>query len=144
MSPEYAIDGQFSVKSDVFSFGVLVLEILSGRRNREFYHPDHDLNLLGHVSLFNYSLFLIYFLLLEYLRRVLSGHSLRNCDSRQVLSGHSLRNCDSFVNCLLRTISHPLVWSEDTYFSFLPYTEWVWLRQVNCDRHGSCGMKEGP
>lgn len=49
MSPEYAIDGLFSVKSDVFSFGVLVLEIVSGRRNRGFYHPDHDLNLLGHA-----------------------------------------------------------------------------------------------
>lgn len=51
MSPEYAIDGLFSVKSDVFSFGVLVLEIASGKKNRGFYHPDHDLNLLGHVSL---------------------------------------------------------------------------------------------
>ncbi|KAL7213291.1 hypothetical protein ACSBR2_015913 [Camellia fascicularis] len=50
MSPEYAIDGHFSVKSDVFSFGVLVLEIVSGKKNRGFYHPDHDLNLLGHVS----------------------------------------------------------------------------------------------
>ena len=50
MSPEYAIDGLFSVKSDVFSFGVLVLEIVSGKKNRGFYHPDHDLNLLGHVS----------------------------------------------------------------------------------------------
>lgn len=49
MSPEYAIDGQFSVKSDVFSFGVLLLEIVSGKRNREFYHPDHDFNLLGHA-----------------------------------------------------------------------------------------------
>ncbi|KAJ9690221.1 hypothetical protein PVL29_012730 [Vitis rotundifolia] len=49
MSPEYAIDGVFSVKSDVFSFGVLVLEIVSGKRNRRFYHPDHDLNLLGHA-----------------------------------------------------------------------------------------------
>ncbi|KAF6156818.1 hypothetical protein GIB67_017352 [Kingdonia uniflora] len=49
MSPEYAIDGQFSVKSDVFSFGVLVLEIVSGMRNRGFYHPDHQLNLLGHA-----------------------------------------------------------------------------------------------
>lgn len=50
MSPEYAIDGLFSVKSDVFSFGVLVLEIISGKKNRGFYHPDHNLNLLGHVS----------------------------------------------------------------------------------------------
>ncbi|KAK6264844.1 hypothetical protein SCA6_020278 [Theobroma cacao] len=49
MSPEYAIEGLFSVKSDVFSFGVLVLEIVSGKRNRGFYHPDHDLNLLGHA-----------------------------------------------------------------------------------------------
>ncbi|KAJ8763606.1 hypothetical protein K2173_003078 [Erythroxylum novogranatense] len=49
MSPEYAVDGMFSVKSDVFSFGVLVLEIVSGRRNRGFCHPGHDLNLLGHA-----------------------------------------------------------------------------------------------
>ncbi|KAI3456373.1 hypothetical protein Pfo_013036 [Paulownia fortunei] len=49
MAPEYAVDGLFSVKSDVFSFGVLVLEILSGKKNRGFYHPDHDLNLLGHA-----------------------------------------------------------------------------------------------
>lgn len=50
MSPEYVIDGHFSVKSDVFSFGVLVLEIISGRKNKGFYHPDHPHNLLGHVS----------------------------------------------------------------------------------------------
>jgi len=50
MSPEYAVDGFFSVKSDVFSFGVLVLEIVSGKKNRGFNHPDHHHNLLGHVS----------------------------------------------------------------------------------------------
>ncbi|PHT51415.1 Receptor-like serine/threonine-protein kinase SD1-8 [Capsicum baccatum] len=49
MSPEYAIDGIFSVKSDVFSFGVLLLEIVSGKRNRRFVHQDHNLNLLGHA-----------------------------------------------------------------------------------------------
>ncbi|KAL0012572.1 hypothetical protein SO802_007680 [Lithocarpus litseifolius] len=49
MSPEYAIDGLFSLKSDVFSFGVLVLEIVSGKKNRGFYHPDHDFNLSGHA-----------------------------------------------------------------------------------------------
>jgi hypothetical protein len=49
MSPGYAIDGLFSIKSDVFSFGVLVLEIVSGKRNWGFTHPEHELNLLGHV-----------------------------------------------------------------------------------------------
>ncbi|PHT84481.1 hypothetical protein T459_12924 [Capsicum annuum] len=49
MSPEYAVDGIFSVKSDVFSFGVLMLEIVSGKRNRGFVHQDHNLNLLGHA-----------------------------------------------------------------------------------------------
>ncbi|KDP38976.1 hypothetical protein JCGZ_00733 [Jatropha curcas] len=49
MSPEYAMEGLFSVKSDVFSYGVLVLEIVSGKRNRGFSHPEHDLNLLGHA-----------------------------------------------------------------------------------------------
>ncbi|EXB50923.1 Cysteine-rich receptor-like protein kinase 25 [Morus notabilis] len=37
MSPEYAKYGHFSVKFDVFSFGVLVLEILSGKKNN-FFH----------------------------------------------------------------------------------------------------------
>ncbi|WRX29400.1 Serine-threonine/tyrosine-protein kinase [Theobroma cacao] len=49
MSPEYAIDGVFSMKSDVFGFGVLVLEIVSGKKNRGFSHPDYDHNLLGHA-----------------------------------------------------------------------------------------------
>ncbi|KAF7850310.1 hypothetical protein BT93_L5639 [Corymbia citriodora subsp. variegata] len=49
MSPEYAINGFYSVKSDVFSFGVLVLEIVSGKRNRGFIHPDNRLSLLGHA-----------------------------------------------------------------------------------------------
>ena len=50
MAPEYAIDGLFSVKSDVFSFGILLLEILSGKKNRGFIHPGQSLNLVAHVS----------------------------------------------------------------------------------------------
>ncbi|KAI9083638.1 hypothetical protein K1719_034339 [Acacia pycnantha] len=48
MSPEYAMVGLFSEKSDVFSFGVLLLEIISGRRNSSFYNSnEHSLSLLG-------------------------------------------------------------------------------------------------
>ncbi|KAM7465177.1 hypothetical protein LguiB_012739 [Lonicera macranthoides] len=49
MSPEYAMHGQFSVKSDVFSFGVLVLEIITGKKNSSFYQSDHGKDLLSHV-----------------------------------------------------------------------------------------------
>ncbi|KAJ0764200.1 putative protein kinase RLK-Pelle-DLSV family [Helianthus annuus] len=49
ISPEYAANGHFSIKSDVFSFGVLLLEIVSGKRNRGFTHQDHNDNLLGHA-----------------------------------------------------------------------------------------------
>ncbi|XVF34130.1 hypothetical protein REPUB_Repub18cG0031600 [Reevesia pubescens] len=49
MAPEYAIDGLFSVKSDVFSFGILMLEIISGRKNRGFYHSNHSGNLIEHA-----------------------------------------------------------------------------------------------
>ncbi|XP_030971339.1 G-type lectin S-receptor-like serine/threonine-protein kinase At1g11330 isoform X1 [Quercus lobata] len=48
MSPEYAMQGLFSEKSDVFSFGVLLLEIVSGRRNTSFYDDEqYYLSLLG-------------------------------------------------------------------------------------------------
>ncbi|XP_059292781.1 cysteine-rich receptor-like protein kinase 44 [Lycium ferocissimum] len=49
MSPEYAMHGQFSVKSDVFSFGVLLLEIISGKRNRSFCQEDKFDDLLTHA-----------------------------------------------------------------------------------------------
>lgn len=56
MSPEYAMHGQFSVKSDVFSFGVLVLEIISGKRNSNFYRTDAADDLISYVSVFVYRL----------------------------------------------------------------------------------------
>ncbi|XP_042383191.1 receptor-like serine/threonine-protein kinase SD1-7 isoform X2 [Zingiber officinale] len=49
MAPEYLSCGYFSFKSDVFSFGVIVLEILSGKRNRTFGQANSGLNLLQHT-----------------------------------------------------------------------------------------------
>ncbi|XP_048556018.1 cysteine-rich receptor-like protein kinase 10 [Triticum urartu] len=42
MAPEYAMRGQYSVKSDAFSFGVLLLEIVTGRKNSSFASPDSE------------------------------------------------------------------------------------------------------
>jgi len=44
------MQGLFSEKSDVFSFGVLILEIVTGRRNSIFYDFENSLTLLGFVS----------------------------------------------------------------------------------------------
>ncbi|XP_019171526.1 PREDICTED: cysteine-rich receptor-like protein kinase 10 [Ipomoea nil] len=49
MAPEYAMHGQFSVKSDVFSFGVLVLEILSGQKNICFRNGESVQDLLSYA-----------------------------------------------------------------------------------------------
>ncbi|PUZ45421.1 hypothetical protein GQ55_8G222000 [Panicum hallii var. hallii] len=49
MAPEYASEGRFSVKSDVFSFGVLILEIVSGQRTSRFHRYGDFINLLGHA-----------------------------------------------------------------------------------------------
>lgn len=50
MAPEYAFDGNFSIKSDVFSMGVVILEIVSGKRNRGFNSASSYQNLLEQVS----------------------------------------------------------------------------------------------
>jgi len=49
MAPEFALEGIFSVKSDVFSFGVLLLEILSGQRNGALYLEEHQQSLIQDV-----------------------------------------------------------------------------------------------
>jgi len=49
MSPKYAMDDIFAVKSNV-SFGVLVLEIISSKKNKATYHAEPQLNLLSYVS----------------------------------------------------------------------------------------------
>lgn len=55
MAPEYAVLGHLSVKLDVYSFGVLVLEVVTGRRNTdtcsESELEEHAGTLLSYVSL---------------------------------------------------------------------------------------------
>jgi serine/threonine protein kinase len=51
MAPEYAQHGIFSVKSDVFSYGVVVLEIITGRRNTCTQGSRPSQNLLTYVRI---------------------------------------------------------------------------------------------
>ncbi|KAM3749545.1 hypothetical protein ACB098_05G193900 [Castanea mollissima] len=49
MAPEYAMHGQFSMKSNVFSFGVLVLEMISGQRNNFVRNGENVEDLLSYT-----------------------------------------------------------------------------------------------
>lgn len=52
MSPEYAMFGQFSEKSDVFSFGVMILEIITGKKNTSSRESRYMPNgLMSYVSI---------------------------------------------------------------------------------------------
>lgn len=43
------MEGLYSIKSDIFSFGVLTLEIITGKKNSNF-NEVSSLNLVGQVS----------------------------------------------------------------------------------------------
>ncbi|GMN50956.1 hypothetical protein TIFTF001_020115 [Ficus carica] len=49
MSPEYAMGGIFSEKSDVFSFGVLILKIVSGQKNTDLHYSYQHLSLISYA-----------------------------------------------------------------------------------------------
>ncbi|KAM1762663.1 hypothetical protein ACFX12_005282 [Malus domestica] len=49
MAPEYAIHGRFSVKTDIFSFGVLVLEIISAKKIGSFQYGKNAEDLLSYA-----------------------------------------------------------------------------------------------
>ncbi|AES76664.2 Serine/Threonine kinase family protein [Medicago truncatula] len=50
MAPEYALRGYLSVKTDVFSYGVLVLEIVSGRKNHDLKLDAEKADLLSYCT----------------------------------------------------------------------------------------------
>ncbi|XP_062187734.1 cysteine-rich receptor-like protein kinase 6 [Phragmites australis] len=49
MAPEYAMCGHYSTRSDVFSFGVLILEIITGRRSNGSCNLEESVDLLSLV-----------------------------------------------------------------------------------------------
>ena len=53
MAPEYAMHGYLSVKTDVFSYGVLVLEIVSGRKTYDRQFEREKADVLSYVSCIN-------------------------------------------------------------------------------------------
>lgn len=50
MSEEYALHGKLSERSDIFSFGVTLLEIVTGKRNIEYCNYYRGDSLLDYVN----------------------------------------------------------------------------------------------
>ncbi|XP_059449674.1 G-type lectin S-receptor-like serine/threonine-protein kinase At4g03230 isoform X2 [Corylus avellana] len=79
MSPEYVLHGLFSIKSDVFSFGVVLLEIISGKKNTGFYQSELAMSLIAYAW-----------------RLWVENHVLDLMD----LALHEVCNADQFVKCV--------------------------------------------
>lgn len=59
MAPEYAMRGYLTDKADVYSFGIVALEIVSGKSNTNYRPKEEFVYLLDWVIYFNCILFLI-------------------------------------------------------------------------------------
>ncbi|KAJ0079011.1 hypothetical protein Patl1_24122 [Pistacia atlantica] len=53
MSLEYTTESTFLLKPDIFSFGVLLLEIISRKKNKGFCHLDHHHKLMSNAACTN-------------------------------------------------------------------------------------------
>lgn len=47
VAPEYASTGMLDERSDVYSFGILIMEIISGRSPVDYSHPPVEVNLVN-------------------------------------------------------------------------------------------------
>jgi serine/threonine protein kinase len=54
LAPEYALSGKLTAKSDLYSFGVVLLELITGRKPVDSSQPLGDESLVEWVSFLNF------------------------------------------------------------------------------------------
>lgn len=66
MAPEYLALGQLTEKADVYSYGVLLLEIVTGRQNNNSKNSEYSDSLVAIVSISKPHLIFVYLELYRY------------------------------------------------------------------------------
>lgn len=61
MAPEYVVHGQLTEKADIYGYGILVLEMITGRKNSSPSASGEGYSLMSLVSIFEFSLQSSYF-----------------------------------------------------------------------------------
>jgi serine/threonine protein kinase len=62
IAPEYAMQGVFSTKSDIYSFGVLLLEVVTGIKGSSNSRTMGFPSLIAYVSTYMHALFQVVYL----------------------------------------------------------------------------------
>ncbi|CAK9140584.1 unnamed protein product [Ilex paraguariensis] len=76
LAPEYMQSGRATEKTDVYSFGVLVLEVVSGKRPTDASFIEKGLNIVGWVCLLSSSVFVLSFIVFVILFAVMPNLNL--------------------------------------------------------------------
>ena len=53
MAPEYVVLGKLTEKADVYSFGVLIMEIISGKKSKSFVENSYSILHTETLSIIN-------------------------------------------------------------------------------------------
>lgn len=106
MAPEYARLGRFSVKSDVFSFGVLVLEIICGQRVSNFQKGGKMENLLSYVCI----TIIFHFMIVT--EGLLSGHRFEPLWLVKWSSCEKINSIPNLLFCLFKSLQAWENWKE--------------------------------
>ncbi|KAG6511103.1 hypothetical protein ZIOFF_029156 [Zingiber officinale] len=100
MAPEYVLHGLLSIKSDVFSYGVLTLEILTGQKNNSYRGSSsvYSVDLVTHMS--DFIFFFLSFLLLFSLPQTINSWNYCPTDTNYTTNSSFRSNLDLLLEAL--------------------------------------------
>lgn len=123
-APEYAMSGKLTLKSDIYSFGVVLMELITGRKAIDTTRKQGDQNLVAWVSRILSLYYSLYYLLHVFLvqLRISSFRSAEYCCGFIVSSVPEGQKevCTIGRSSIRRELPHSLSASRDRYHGNVP------------------------